>query len=115
MTTRLALLLALLIPASAWAVKPLDIAVYAASEFDGATTHTVLQDCGNRCYETNLMVRPFADNPSIFPVMTLTTWGVNHMAHKLRANHRNLATAIQVIVIGAHVFAGNHNLAAAAQ
>ena len=91
--------------------KPLDIAVYAASEFDGATTYTVLQDCGSRCYEANPMLRPFADTPAIFPVMAGSAMAVNWMAGKLKdGGHTRYGAGLQLFAIGLHIVAGAHNL-----
>ena len=91
--------------------KPLDIAVYAASEFDGATTYAALQDCGSRCYEANPMLRPFADTPAIFPVMAGSAMAVNWMAGKLRnGGHPRYGKGLQLFAIGLHLLAGAHNL-----
>ncbi len=90
--------------------KALDVAVYAASEFDGATTYVALRDCGNRCYEANPFLQPMASTPAIFPVMALGAVGVNYWAHRLKEHHGRIAFALQGAVIGVHLFAGGHNL-----
>ena len=114
MKIALAVLLLSAMPLSAASKKQkaLDLAVYAASEFDGATTYAALQDCGSRCYEANPMLRPFADNPSIFPVMALSAWGVNYLAVKIGRHHRRWAVILQGSVAALHIAAGAHNLAA---
>src|SRR5574337_702946 len=94
---------------SAWAVqKPprprkLGVGVYLASEFDAGTTYHLLQGCGNRCYEANPMVRPFARNPGIFVALGASAYTVNYIARKLENDgHPRWATALRVIAIGVH-------------
>ena len=108
----------LLLAASAGAVeKPrrltkLDVGVYLASEFDAATTYHVLQDCGNRCYEANPMVRPFARNPGIFVALGASAYAVNYLAHKLdQDGHRRWSKALRIVAIGVHAGAGAQALA----
>ena len=108
----------LMLAGSAWAVqKPhrltkLGVGVYLASEFDAATTYHALQGCGNRCYEANPMVRPFAGNPGVFVALGASAYTVNYFARKLQdRGHRRWATALRVLVIGVHAGAGAHNLA----
>jgi len=108
----------LMLAASAWAVeKPhkltkLDVGVYLASEFDAATTYHVLQGCGNRCYEANPMVRPFARNPGIFVALGASAYAVNYIAHKLQnGGHPRWATTLRVLAIGVHAGAGAQALA----
>jgi hypothetical protein len=103
---------------SAWAVqKPhrltkLGAGVYLASEFDAATTYHLLQDCGNRCYEENPMLRPFAGNPSVFVVLGGSAYAVNYFAHKLQdRGYRRWAIALRLLAIGVHAGAGAHALA----
>jgi len=108
----------LVLASSAWAVeKPhkltkLDVGVYLASEFDAATTYHVLQGCGNRCYEANPMVRPFARNPGIFVALGASAYAVNYIAHKLENDgHPRWATTLRVFAIGVHAGAGAQALA----
>lgn len=88
--------------------KLLDLSVLASSQFDAATTYTTLRSCN--CVEGNPLMRPFASNPSIFPVLALSAWGANGLARKLRVHHRKWAVAFQVGVIALHTVAGAHNL-----
>ena len=108
----------LMLATSAFAVeKPhkltkLGIAVYLASEFDAATTYHVLQGCGNRCYEANPMVRPFAHNPGVFVALGASAYSINYLAGKLaNGGHRRWATALRVFAIGVHAGAGAQALA----
>lgn len=90
--------------------KALDIAVYAASEFDAATTYNALQNCPT-CYETNPMVRPFASNPAIFVVLGGSAVGINYTARRLRrAGHGRMALIVQTAAVGLHILAGANNL-----
>jgi len=108
----------LMLATSAWAVeKPhrltkLDVGVYLASEFDAATTYHALQGCGNRCYEANPMVRPFARNPGIFVALGASAYAVNYIARKLgNSGHPRWATTLRVLAIGVHAGAGAQALA----
>jgi len=93
-------------------VAKLSTAVYLAAEFDAATTYHLLHSCGNRCYEANPMVRPFAGNPSIFLALGAGAYAVNYFAGRLKARgHPKWATALRVIAIGTHAGAGAHALA----
>ncbi len=107
------LLFALPLCAASKKERALDLAVYAASELDGATTYAALRDCGSRCYEANPFMQPVASTPAIFPVMALGAVGVNYLAQRLRTRHGRIAFALQGAVIGVHLFAGEHNLTAA--
>ena len=90
----------------------LGVGVYLASEFDAATTYHVLQSCGNRCYEANPMVRPFAHNPCIFLALGASAYSVNYFAGKLEnSGHHRWATVLRVFAIGVHAGAGAQALA----
>jgi len=115
------LMAVILFAAPTWAVKKphgikltkLDAAVYLASEFDAGATYHLLQNCRNRCYEANPMVRPFARNPGIFVVAGASAYAVNTIAHRLEnRGHSRWAKALRIIAIGAHAFAGAHAVAA---
>lgn len=114
----LAIVAVLMLATSASAVeKPhkltkLSMGVYLASEFDAATTYHVLQDCGNRCYEANPMVRPFAHNPGIFVVLGASAYSINYLAGRLEnGGHHRWATVLRVVTISMHVGAGAEALA----
>jgi len=93
-------------------VKKLSTAVYLAAEFDAATTYHLLQSCGNRCYEANPMVRPFARNPGIFVALGASAYGVNYIAGKLqKQGHPKWAKALKIVAIGTHTGAGAYALA----
>jgi hypothetical protein len=93
-------------------IQKLAAAVYLSAEFDAATTYHLLQNCGNRCYEANPMIRPFARNPSIFVVVGASALTVNYFAGKLKKRgHPKWAKALQVLTIGAHAGAGAYGLA----
>ena len=92
-------------------VRKLSTAVYLAAEFDAATTYHLLHNCGNRCYEGNPMVRPFARNPGVFAVLGASAYAVNYFAGKLKKQgHPRWAKALQVIAIGSHTGAGAYAL-----
>ena len=115
--TGAALLLVLATPVFGVEKKPpkiekLSAAVYLAAEFDAAATYHLLQNCGDRCYEANPMMRPFARDPSIFVVVGASAYAVNYFAGKLKKRgHPRWAKALKVIVIGAHSGAGAYGLA----
>jgi len=108
---KIVLLAALLIPAPALAVRPLDLAVYASSEFDAATTYRAVRSCGAACIEANPILRPIAGNPAIFFALGGTAWLANREARYLREHgHGRWARAVQVLTVGMHVFAGASNI-----
>jgi hypothetical protein len=80
-----------------------------SAEFDATTTYRAMNSGG--VYETNPMVRPFAHNATIFPVLGASAMGVNYLASWMGKNdHKKIGTALQIICIGAHVAAGASNL-----
>jgi Domain of unknown function (DUF5658) len=89
-------------------VKLSSLAVVAA-EFDAATTYRAMNSGG--VYEANPVMRPFAHNATIFPVLGASAMGVNLLAARMEKNgHGKLGKAIQIICIGSHVVAGISNL-----
>jgi hypothetical protein len=93
-------------------VKPigkLSAATVASAEFDAATTYQAVGS--GRAYEANPMVRPFARNVSIFPVLGASAVGVNRASRWMKTNnHKKLGTTLQVLTIGLHTCAGVSNL-----
>ncbi len=88
-------------------ISKLSAAVYVAGEFDAATTYHLLQNCGNRCYEANPMMRPFARNPSVFVAVGASAFTVNYFAGKLKKRgHPRWAKVLKIVVIAAHTGAG---------
>ena len=107
------LLVAMPLCAASKKQRALDLAVYAAGQFDGETTIYVLNHCpaGVRCFEGNPIVAPVAKSPALLLVMGTSGWAVNRIAQKLRSDgHPKYAKGLQLFVIGAHVLAGAHNL-----
>jgi hypothetical protein len=108
------LLLASPIQAAGWKsiIKPLKKVstwVVVSSQFDAAATYRAVRRPGMA--EGNPLMRPFASNPSIFPVLGLSAVGVNALARlERREGHPKAAHAIQFVVIGLHVVAGVHNV-----
>lgn len=92
----------------------LDIGVYLSSEFDAAATYHVLQNCGNRCYEANPIVRPVAGNAGVFVALGASAFAVNYLAHRLdNHGHHGWAKVLSILAIGAHAGAGAEALALA--
>lgn len=93
-------------------VKPLgklSAATMVSAEFDAATTYQVVGS--GRGYEANPMVRPFAGNFSVFPVLGASAVGVNSASRWMKANnHKKLGTTLQIVTIGLHTCAGVSNL-----
>ena len=86
-----------------------NLAVYAAAEYDAATTYN-LRNC-QPCYEANPVMRPFARNISIFPVEAATAWVTNKFSTMLdRSGHERFGRVLQWSVIAAHTAAGSWNL-----
>ena len=82
-----------------------------AAEFDAATTYRAMNSGG--VYEANPIVRPFANNAAIFPVLGASAMGANFLASRMKRNDRTkLGRTIQIICIGTHVLAGASNLRA---
>jgi Domain of unknown function (DUF5658) len=80
-----------------------------SAEFDAATTYRAMNSGG--VYEANPMVRPFAHNATIFPVLGASAMGVNLLASWMEKNdHRKLGRTLQIICIGSHAMAGISNL-----
>lgn len=80
-----------------------------AAEFDAATSYRAVNSGG--AYEANPMLRPFAHNATIFPVLGASAVGVNYLSAWLkRSEHKKLGTTLQVLCIGSHVVAGAANL-----
>lgn len=80
-----------------------------AAGFDAATTYRAMNSGG--VYEANPMVRPFAHNATIFPVLGASALGVNYLASWMEKNeHGKLGKTLQIICIGSHVVAGASNL-----
>ena len=81
-----------------------------SAEFDAATTYTAL-NARPGTYEVNPLLRPFARNASIFPVLLATSVSVNWLARReARHHHPRLARALQLITIADHTACGIHNL-----
>lgn len=90
----------------------LDVGVYLASEFDATVTYHALQNCGNRCYEANPMVRPLAGNAGVFVALGASAFAVNYLAHRLdNHGHHGWAKVLRLFAIGAHAGAGAQALA----
>ena len=90
----------------------LDVGVYLASEFDAAVTYHALQNCGNRCYEANPMVRPLAGNAGVFVALGASAFAVNYLAHRLdNRGHHGWAKVLRFLAIGAHAGVGVQALA----
>lgn len=90
----------------------LDVGVYLASEFDAAATYHALQNCGDRCYEANPMVRPLAGNAGVFVVLGASAFAVNYFARRLdNRGHHGWAKVLRLCAIGAHAGAGVQALA----
>lgn len=88
------------------------VAVYASAQFDAATTYRAIRTCppGYVCSESNPVMRPFAGNASIFPVMAGSSLAVDYLSRKISPRHPKLGRAVRWISIGGHVAAGFNNL-----
>ena len=84
-------------------------ALYAASQFDAATTYTALQ---SRTYarEVNPVFRPVANSPLEFPIMAAATWGELRLARYVKQRHKNLARSLILLGTGVHTAAGINNI-----
>ncbi|MCL5006096.1 MAG: hypothetical protein M1404_06140 [Acidobacteria bacterium] len=80
-----------------------------SAEFDAATTYRAVRS--GRAYEANVLVRPFARNASIFPVLGATAVGVNYLSSWMKKNnHQKLGKTLQILCIGSHIAGGATNL-----
>ena len=113
MLAALLLLISLPLCAATKKQRAMNLTVYAAAEFDGATTVYLLNHCpaGVTCNEGNSIMAPVAKSPALLVVMAGSGWAVNRIARKLLdEGHPKYARGLQLFVIGAHVLAGAHNL-----
>jgi hypothetical protein len=91
-------------------ISKMAVSLNLAAQFDAATTYTVLNTIpGSR--EGNPLLRPFASNPSIFPVVAATSLSLNWLARREGSHgHGRVAFWIRALTIGSHVACGVHNI-----
>jgi hypothetical protein len=80
-----------------------------SAQFDAATTYQAIRS--GRAYEADPLVRPFAGNASVFPVLGAFAMGINLLAAKMKKNnHPKLGKTLQILCIGTYVASGASNL-----
>ena len=89
-------------------------ALYAASEFDAATTYAALQSRSN-VREVNPVFRPVTSTSLEFPIMAAATWGQLVLSRYVERRHKSLARSLILLGAGVHTGAGINNIKVARQ